>query len=212
MKPIELLKEVFNITNNDILWKNRNSSTDIIALDTDENIRFKLNSQGGRNIELMTFSQVGVSYRTIALVENNEVYLPKEFYEASNQINIRWFTKKELSEEYNIIIGAFSLKSLIYSMQGQDADYSSNNIDFEMVKAFDGTIQNFTKIDENPFSISSMNILGLSNDGSLNGKPLVSFDFTNGNSGVNPTRTSHSFLVELVKKRLVEIYTIEKMP
>ena len=209
----DCLSQTFTNQNLQTIWNEKNSDKDIVVLETDLPIRYKKNLVGSRNIELMSQSQFGVSYKTIALVEDENMLLSREFYELSNGVNFGNFNKHGFKSEINVMMGAFSIQSLILASQGSDVnEYVSNGGQLEMVKAFDGTMQNFVKQPDNPFSISSMKILPDDNDSSLDGQPLASFDFTDGNSGVRPTNGTHQWLERLVPQRLIEIFTIEQMP
>ena len=53
----DCVEEVFTKENLNTLWLNRQSKQDIIELNTDLPIRYKLNDVGTRNIELMLQSQ-----------------------------------------------------------------------------------------------------------------------------------------------------------
>lgn len=207
---VECVNETFSETNLKTLWDNRQSNQDIIGLETELPIRFKLNDKGTRNIELMLQSQFGFYYKTIALVEDTNILFPRQFDTLTNQIDFKGFKKYGMKSEINVMIGAFSMESLSYAIKNEDVDeYKSNGGKLEMVKAFDGTMQTFVKT-EDSFAISSFSLTGGMYSSELDGEPVSSFNFTNGNSGVYPTNNTHQWLERLAPQRLLEIFTIEQ--
>ena len=206
----DCVEEVFTDENLNTLWLNRQSKQDIIGLETDLPIRYKLNDKGTRNIELMLQSQFGFYYKTIALVEDTNILFPRQFDALTNQIDFKGFKKYGMKSEINVMIGAFSMESLSYAIKSEDVDeYTSNGGKLEMVKAFDGTMQTFVKT-EDSFAISSFSLTSGLYSSELDGEAVSSFNFTNGNSGVYPTNNTHQWLERLVPQRLMEIFTIEK--
>ncbi len=206
----DCVEEVFTDENLNTLWLNRQSKQDIIGLETDLPIRYKLNDKGTRNIELMLQSQFGFYYKTIALVEDTNILLPRQFDTLTNQIDFKGFKKYGMKSEINVMIGAFSMESLSYAIKNEDVDeYTSNGGELEMVKAFDGTMQTFVKT-EDSFAISSFSLTSGLYSSELDSEAVSSFNFTNGNSGVYPTNNTHQWLERLVPQRLMEIFTIEK--
>jgi hypothetical protein len=206
----DCVEEVFTDENLNTLWLNRQSKQDIIGLETDLPIRYKLNDKGTRNIELMLQSQFGFYYKTIALVEDTNILFPRQFDTLTNQIDFKGFKKYGMKSEINVMIGAFSMESLNYAIKNEDVDeYTSNGGKLEMVKAFDGTMQTFVKTEEN-FAISNFSLTRGLYSSELDGEAVSSFNFTNGNSGVYPTNNTHQWLERLVPQRLMEIFTIEK--
>jgi hypothetical protein len=206
----DCVEEVFTDENLNTLWLNRQSKQDIIGLETDLPIRYKLNEKGTRNIELMLQSQFGFYYKTIALVEDTNILFPRQFDALTNQIDFKGFKKYGMKSEINVMIGAFSMESLSYAIKSEDVDeYSSNGGKLEMVKALDGTMQTFVKT-EDSFAISSFSLKSGLYSSELDGGAVSSFNFTNGNSGVFPTNNTHQWLERLVPQRLIEIFTIEK--
>ena len=73
----DCVEEVFTKENLNTLWQNRQSKQDIIGLETDLPIRYKLNEVGTRNVELMLQSQFGFYYKTIALIEDEKILFPR---------------------------------------------------------------------------------------------------------------------------------------
>ncbi|WP_028284050.1 hypothetical protein [Olleya marilimosa] len=206
----DCVEEVFTDENLNTLWLNRQSKQDIIGLETDLPIRYKLNDKGTRNIELMLQSQFGFYYKTIALVEDTNILFPRQFDALTNQIDFKGFKKYGMKSEINVMIGAFSMESLSYAIKSEDVDeYTTNGGKLEMVKAFDGTMQTFVKT-EDSFAISSFSLTSGLYSSELDGEAVSSFNFTNGNSGVYPTNNTHQWLERLVPQRLMEIFTIEK--
>ena len=206
----DCVEEVFTDENLNTLWLNRQSKQDIIGLETDLPIRYKLNDKGTRNIELMLQSQFGFYYKTIALVEDTNILFPRQFDALTNQIDFKGFKKYGMKSEINVMIGAFSMESLSYAIKSEDIDeYTINGGKLEMVKAFDGTMQTFVKT-EDSFAISSFSLTSGLYSSELDGEAVSSFNFTNGNSGVYPTNNTHQWLERLVPQRLMEIFTIEK--
>ena len=154
----DCVEEVFTDENLNTLWLNRQSKQDIIGLETDLPIRYKLNDKGTRNIELMLQSQFGFYYKTIALVEDTNILFPRQFDALTNQIDFKGFKKYGMKSEINVMIGAFSMESLSYAIKSEDVDeYTTNGGKLEMVKAFDGTMQTFVKT-EDSFAISSFSL------------------------------------------------------
>ena len=206
----DCLNETFTPQNISKLWEKRQSKDDIIGLETELPIRFKLNDKGTRNIELMLQSQFGTFYKTIALVEDSDILFPRAFDEIIGFRDLGNFKKYGLKPEINVMVGGFSMDSLLNAIKGEDVEsYSSNGGNLEMVKAFDGTMQTFVK-SEDSFAISSFSITSGMYTSSLDGGAISSFNFTNGNSGVYPTNNTHTWLERLAPQRLLEIFTIEQ--
>lgn len=205
----ECVQEAFTDENLDTLWTHRKSKQDIIALDTSLPIRYKLNTAGTRNIELMLQCQFGFYYKTIALVENTHILFPREFDSLVRGIDFKGFTSYGLKAEINVMIGAFSMETLTHATKGHDVDsYTSNGGKLELVRAFDGTMQTFVKT--NSVAISDFDITGGHYRSELDGGAVSSFNFTNGNSKVHPTHHSHEWLDRLTPQRLLEVFTIER--
>ena len=85
--------------------------------------------------------------------------------------------------------------------------YNTNGIDFEMVKAFDGTMQTFTKEKEGLDFFSPISRLQQTE---LDGNPVSAFKLHSQPSGVFPTNNSHQWLERLAPQRLMAIMTIEQ--
>ena len=142
----DCVEEVFTKENLNTLWLNRQSKQDIIGLETDLPIRYKLNDVGTRNVELMLQSQFGFYYKTIALIEDENILFPREFDSLTNQIDFQSFKKYGMKSEINVMIGAFSMDSLLLAIKNEDVEeYTSNGGTYEMLKATDGTMQTFVK-------------------------------------------------------------------
>jgi len=185
------IESTFTNENLNMLWLNRQSKQDIIGLETDLPIRYKLNDKGTRNIELMLESQFGFYYKTMALVEDTNILFPRQFEALTTQINFKGFKK--------------------YAMKNEDVEeYKSNDGKLELVKAFDGTMQTFVKT-EDSFAMSSFSLTSGMFSSELDNEAVSSFNFTNGNSGIYPTKNSHQWLDRLAPQRLLEIFTIEQM-
>lgn len=203
------VEEVFTKENLNTLWINRQSKQDIIGLETDLPIRYKLNDVGTRNIELMLQSQFGFYYKTIALIEDENILFPREFDNLTNQIDFNNFKKYGMKSEINVMIGAFSMDSLLLAIKNEDVEeYTSNSGTYEMLKAIDGTMQTFVKQNESGFS----NFSPFSNfyQSELDDEAISAFKFNNQQSGVFPTNATHKWLERLAPQRLLEIFTIEQ--
>lgn len=205
----DCVKEVFSIENLNTLWSNRQSKQDIIGLECDLPIRYKLNDVGTRNIELMLQSQFGFYYKTIALIEDTNILFPREFDSLTNHTDFKNFKKYGMKSEINVMIGAFSMDSLVLAIKSNDVEeYNSNGGTYEMLKAFDGTMQTFVKQKEGGlFEFSPQSNFYQSE---LDGEALSAFKFNSQQSGVFPTNNTHKWLESLVPKRLLEIFTIEQ--
>lgn len=202
------VEEVFTKENLNTLWLNRQSKQDIIGLETDLPIRYKLNDVGTRNIELMLQSQFGFYYKTIALIEDENILFPREFDSLTNQIDFQSFKKYGMKSEINVMIGAFSMDSLLLAIKNEDVEeYTSNGGTYEMLKAIDGTMQTFVKQKESGFS----SFFPFSNfyQSELDDDAISAFKFNNQQSSVFPTNATHQWLERLAPKRLLEIFTIE---
>ena len=58
-----------------------------------------------------------------------------------------------MKSEINVMIGAFSMDSLLLAIKNEDVEeYSSNGGTYEMLKAIDGTMQTFVKQKESGLS------------------------------------------------------------
>jgi hypothetical protein len=190
------------------LWQNRQSKQDIIGLETDLPIRYKLNDVGTRNIELMLKSRFGLYYKTIALIEDTNILFPREFDELTNKIDFQNFKKFGMKSEINVMIGAFSMDSLLLAIQNEDVEeYNSNGGTYEMYKAFDGTMQTFVKQKDGNLSIFSPFSNLYQSD--LDGEAISAFRLQDANQDILGTTNSNSWLQRLIPQRLLEIYTIE---
>ena len=203
------VEEVFTKENLNTLWLNRQSKQDIIGLETDLPIRYKLNDVGTRNIELMLQSQFGFYYKTIALIEDENILFPREFDSLTNQIDFQSFKKYGMKSEINVMIGAFSMDSLLLAIKNEDVEeYTSNGGTYEMLKAIDGTMQTFVKQKESGFS--SFSPFSNFYQSELDDDAISAFKFNNQQSGVFPTNATHKWLERLAPQRLLEIFTIEQ--
>ena len=203
------VEEVFTKENLNTLWINRQSKQDIIGLETDLPIRYKLNDVGTRNIELMLQSQFGFYYKTIALIEDENILFPREFDNLTNQIDFNNFKKYGMKSEINIMIGAFSMNSLLLAIKNEDVEeYTSNGGTYEMLKAIDGTMQTFVKQKES--GLSSFSPFSNFYQSELDDEAISAFKFNNQQSGVFPTNSTHKWLERLAPQRLLEIFTIEQ--
>ncbi|OBQ51765.1 hypothetical protein JJL45_11515 [Tamlana sp. s12] len=204
----ECFIEAFSKTNIDDIWKNRTSKTDILPIETDLPIRNKLNDVGTRNIEIMLQSPFGLMYKTLGLVENDQIIIPNEFNSLKSQVDFGNFKTFNFKREIDIMIGAFSMDSLLQAVGNEDVDlYKANGIDFEMVKAFDGTMQTFTKEKE---GLDFFNPLTRLQQTELDGNPISAFKLRSQPSGVFPTNNSHQWLDRLAPQRLMAIFTMEQ--
>lgn len=204
----ECFLEAFSKTNIDAIWENRTSKTDILPIKTDLPIRNKLNDVGTRNIEIMLQSPFGLMYKTLGLVENDQIIIPNEFSSLKSQVDFGNFKPFNFKREIDIMIGAFSLDSLLQAVGNEDVDlYNANGIDFEMVKAFDGTMQTFTKEKE---GLDFFNPITRLQQTELDGNPVSAFKLRSQPSGVFPTNNSHQWLERLAPQRLMTIMTMEQ--
>lgn len=205
----DCVEEVFTKENLNTLWLNRQSKQDIIELNTDLPIRYKLNDVGTRNIELMLQSQFGLYNKTIALIEDENILFPREFDSLTYQIDFKNFKKYGMKSEINVMIGAFSMDSLLLAIKSENVEeYTSNGGTYEMLKAFDGTMQTFVKQKES--ALFDFSLLSNLFQSELDGEALSAFKFNNQQSGVFPTNTTHKWLERLAPQRLLEIFTIEQ--
>jgi hypothetical protein len=203
----DCLKEAFSPQNLRTIWDNRKSNQDIIGLETDLPIRYKKNDKGTRNVELMLQSKFGFYYKTIALVEDTDILFPRAFDRLSNRIDLGQFKKYGVKSEINVMIGAFSMDSLSNAMQQRDVDlYKSNDTEFELVRAFDGTMQTFVK--EKSGGLMDFSLSDNLYQSSLDGEAVSAFKF-NGGLQVFPTNNTHTWLERLAPQRLLEVFTIE---
>lgn len=204
----DCINETFTKENIHTIWENRNSNSDIIGLETELPIRYKLNDKGTRNVEIMMQSQFGFYYKTIAMIEDTDILFPRIFDRLTNTLDLNGFKKYGLKAEINVMMGAFSMESLSNAVKQTDINlYKSNDTEFEIVKAFDGTMQTFVKEKSGgAFDFSFSDQLYSS---SLDGVAVSAFKFNNGMQ-VFPTNDSHTLLENLAPQRLLEIFTIEK--
>jgi hypothetical protein len=157
----------------------------------------------------MLQSQFGFYYKTIALIENEDILFPRAFDKLIGRFDLKNFKRFGLKPEINVMIGAFSMESLAYAIKNEDVDsYKSNDTNFELVKAFDGTMQTFVKEENN--SLMSFSFESNLYKSQLDDVAVSAFKFNNGNSGVYPTNDTHTWLERLSPQRLLEIFTIEK--
>lgn len=115
----ECFLDAFSKTNIDKIWENKTSKTDILPIETDLPIRNKLNDIGTRNIEIMLQSPFGLMYKTLGLVENDQIIIPNEFSSLKSQVNFGNFKTFNFKREIDIMIGAFSLDSLFWSFSNK---------------------------------------------------------------------------------------------
>lgn len=204
----DCIREAFSSENLNTIWENRTSNQDIIGLNTDLPLRYKLNAKGTRNVELMMQSQYGFYYRTIALVEDTDILFPRAFDRLTNGTKLNGFKKYGLKAEINVMMGAFSMESLSNATRQTDVGlYKSNDAEFEMVKAFDGTMQTFVK--EKSGGLMDFSFDDQLYSSSLDGVPVSAFKFDKGTQ-IFPTKNSHNWLEKLVPQRLLEVFTIER--
>jgi hypothetical protein len=206
----DCVAEVFTEENFITLWQNRQSKQEIIGLETDLPIRYKLNDVGTRNIELMLQSQFGFYYKTIALIEDTNILFPREFDDLTSRVDFKNFKKYGMKSEINVMIGAFSMDSLMLAIKNEDVEkYTSNGATYELLKASDGTMQTFVKEEESGF----FNFSPLSNlyRSELDDEAISAFKFNSQQSGVFPTNATHKWLDKLVPQRLLETFTIENI-
>ena len=202
------IEEVFTKENLNTLWLNRQSKQDIIGLETDLPIRYKLNNVGTRNIELRLQSQFGFYYKTIALIEDENILFPREFDSLTNNIDFKNFKKYGMKSEINVMIGAFSMDSLSFAIKNKDVEeYISNGGKYEMLKAFDGTMQTFVK--EKKSNIFNFSFETNFYNSELDGKAISAFKLQDNNQDILGTSDSNDWLQKLIPQRLLEIYTIE---
>lgn len=195
----------------DILWDCKNSTSDIINLDSDMPIRYKRNDVGTRNVELFLECQFGFYTKTIALVENENLIISKEFEELvkkTPKIKFKNFNQLFFSNEINILMGAYSLNTLLNAIKQTDIEFSSYNQNFELLKAYDNTMQCFLKTKHADYGMFSP--LGRLEKTDLDDVALSAFVFRNGLE-VFPTEDTHAWLDKLKTQRLLEIFTIEQM-
>ena len=205
---IECISKVFTSKNIEILWENRKSTENIISLDTDLPIRYKLNDLGTRNIEIMLQSKFGFYFKCIALVEDEDILFPREFDGLSPNLKLLPFKKYGLKPEINVMIGAYSMDSLMLSMKNEDVKtFFSNETEFEMLKADDGTMQTFRK--QKSGGILSWDITEDLYRSELDSDAISAFKLVNGQYDVLSTLNSNKWLERLIPQRLLEIYTIE---
>jgi|TARA_R100000501_G_C2619064_1_gene112477 hypothetical protein len=204
----DCIREAFSSENLNTIWENRTSNQDIIGLNTDLPLRYKLNAKGTRNVELMMQSQYGFYYRTIALVEDTDILFPRAFDRLTNGTKFNGFIKYGLKAEINVMMGAFSMESLSNAIRQTDVGlYKSNDAEFEMVKAFDGTMQTFVK--EKSGGLMDFSFDDQLYSSSLDGVAVSAFKFEEGTQ-IFPTKNSHNWLEKLVPQRLLEVFTIER--
>ena len=80
----------------------------------------------------MLQSQFGFYYKTIALIEDENILFPREFDSLTNQIDFQSFKKYGMKSEINVMIGAFSMDSLLLAIKNEDVEeYSSNGGTYE---------------------------------------------------------------------------------
>ncbi len=193
----DCFKETFTRSNSLLIWERRNSIDDIIALDTDFPVRYKLNESGSRNIEIIIDTKYGTAYKTMAIVENDSITLPKEFLHISKSVQEKHFDFSYLSRGIDILIGAFSIKTLFSALNQVDQDFSANAIEFEMIQAFDGTMQAFAK--ENSIEYFKNDFEGIA---------LSAFTFANSELGIFPTEATFQYVDKMKEKRLLEVFTL----
>ena len=205
----DCVEEVFTKENLNTLWLNRQSKQDIIGLETDLLIRYKLNDVGTRNIEVMLQSQFGFYYKTIGLIEDSNILFSREFDSLTNNIDFKNFKKYGMKSEINVMIGAFSMDSLLLALKSDDVEeYTSNGGTYEMLKALDGTMQTFVKQKETGiFGFSPFSDFYQSE---LDDDAISAFKFNSQQSGVFPTNATHKWLERLAPQRLLEVFTIKQ--
>ena len=142
----DCVEEVFTKENLNTLWQNRQSKQDIIGLETDLPIRYKLNEVGTRNVELMLQSQFGFYYKTIALIEDENILFPREFDSLTNQIDFQSFKKYGMKSEINVMIGAFSMDSLLLAIKNEDVSVAL--LEDELIELKELTKEKFDNTNE----------------------------------------------------------------
>lgn len=207
----ECLQEIFKEENLEIIWKNRNNKEDIIALNTILPMRYKKNDLNGRNVEVFINSKIGDFCSTLFIIENDNFYFPINIYKLANEFLSEYEKIDEISHcfrrEYQILMGAFSMESYEQASKNTDIEsYFSYGIEFEILKAFDGTLQTFTK----ESNVDYMRFSGFHKleKTSLDEVAISAFVRVNNYLELHPTLDSRDWVEILKKKRLLELYTI----
>lgn len=205
------LQEIFTDKNIKIIWANRDNNEEIISLDATLPIRYKKNKSNGRNVEIVFNSKSGDFYSTLFIVEQDKFYFPDNVYKLAKRFLMNYEKINEISfsfrREYQILMGAFSVESYYQANKNIDVEsYFSYGIEFEIIKANDGTLQTFTK--ESNMDLIRFSSLHKLEKTSLDGVAVSSFFIENSYLKLNVTLESKDWVEILKKKRLLELYTI----
>ncbi|MDZ7847503.1 MAG: hypothetical protein U5L96_12465 [Owenweeksia sp.] len=203
----ECFDQAFSQENLNKLWSERNSKVDILSLESDYPIRNKLNDHGSRTVELFSQSEFGFFSYPLALVLGEKLCFPNEFTEFVVNRDLIEFERAEFHREVDILIGAFSILALKSALKNKDFDFETNNIQYELVKTDQGSMQCFAKVKEGLEAFSPLAVLERSE---LDGKPLVIFDTKDGKRDVLPTQNTEKWIRVCISQRLLQLWTIER--
>jgi len=202
----ECFLDVFTEKNLKSFWETRNSDIDIIAVDSSFPIRNKLNQVGTRNIELIVNTNFGDFTKPIALIENSEILFPEEFIKYSRETKFVNFKSFAFKKEINYLIGAFSIETLHQTIKKQDIDsFYSNGLEFELVVAYDGSLQCFKKT-RPPKALEMIDPTSQLLKSDLDNRPLSSFKFSEKGLGIFPTNFTHTLYESCITQRLLPLF------
>lgn len=205
-----LIKEVLNPENIQIIWDYKTSQKELVPLKSDLPIRNVLNKKGTRNLEIILNSKYGFFTKTLALIEDTDILIPKEFSRFTQKIDFGGFKEYGLKREIDLLIGAFSLETMFLSINQEDVNsYHANGIEYELVKAYDGSIQCF-EISKQSKNLGMFDPISRMNSTEFDGKPLSSYQITNQGLSVFPTNYTHTWVNRLESQRLLQSYNMLK--
>lgn len=200
------IQEVFTPGNIKIMWDNKTSQKELVHLNSDFPIRNVLNEKGTRNIELIVNTDYGFFTKTLALIEDTNILFPKEFSQITRNINFGNFSKFGFKREIELLIGAFSLETLFLAVNQEDVEsYDANGLEFELIKAYDGSIQCF-EIANRSKGLGMFDPYARLTSTEFDEKPLSSFKITNQGLGAYPTNYTHTWVERLVPQRLLQTF------
>lgn len=200
----EIFQQIFSKKNLSGIWEKRGSNEKFLDVNSEYPIRNIGNSSGGRTIEFLLSSNFGYFAKPLIYVNGDQMLFPKEFVEAPKLFHLGNFTHSPFRKEIDLLIGAFSLSSLTEAKKDQDVpEFAANGLQFEHLKAFDGTIQCYLKEESEFFEPRSIW------KSELDDKPLAGFKLKENFPRVYPTTYSNSWYQKAASFRLLEILNPE---
>ncbi|WP_100628022.1 hypothetical protein [Algoriphagus formosus] len=201
-----LIIEALSPENLEIIWKNKTSKKEMIPLKSELPLRNVLNPNGTRNIEIILSTDYGYFSKTLALVEKSDIIFPNEYLSSVKNIDLGGFNDHSFKREIDLLIGAFSLETMFLAFDQKDVNsYKANGLTYELVVAFDGSIQCF-EVSGRTKALGMFDPYLKLTSTEFDEKPLSSFKITDQGLGVYPTNFTNPWVEQLAPQRLLQTF------